>query len=450
MFHPGDTIGPFRLLRTLGRGAFGEVWLGEKRSALLTTKVALKLPLVTDADFEAVRQEAELWLQASGHPNIVPVQDADVYDGQVVIASEYVAGGSLHDWMAVNGGKAPSIEEAVALTNGILAGLDYLHRAGLTHRNLKPENVLLQDGIPRLTDFGLARVLKTEGRTGNISGTPRYMAPETFSGSYSIASDLWAVGVLLYELLTGVPPFPTGDLMALILAIQSQEPTPLAVTIPERLRHIVFRLLAKDPGARYATASAVREALQTALQPQSPATSRPSPATVPNNLPVQPTSFIGREREIEELSGLLERTHLLTLTGSGGCDKTRLALQLSAEVLERFPDGVWLVELAALADPSLVPQTAATVFGLKEEPGKPIVQTLTGYLKGRDLLLILDNCEHLLAACGQLADSLLHICPNVRILASSREGLGIGGELTFRVPSLSLPDPGRSLNRCST
>ena len=194
MFHSGDTIGPYTLVRTLGRGAFGEVWLAERRTALLTTQVALKLPLDTNADLDLVRQEAHLWLQASGHPNVVPVLDADVYDGQVVIASEYIAGGSLHEWMTrrkpLPDGETPSLEEAVSMANGILAGLDYLHRAGLTHRDLKPENVLLQDGIPRLTDFGLARVLKTAGHTSNISGTPRYMAPETFSGSYSAASDL--------------------------------------------------------------------------------------------------------------------------------------------------------------------------------------------------------------------------------------------------------------------
>src|SRR4051794_21295735 len=150
-----------------------------------------------------MQQEAALWLQASGHPNIVPVLDADIYDDQVVIASEFIAGGTLHDWIQNHGGKAPSIEEAVAITNGILAGLDYLHRVGLTHRDIKPDNVLLQDGIPRLTDFGLARLLEAAGQSSYISGTPRYMAPETFSGSYSAASDLWAVGVLLYELLVG-------------------------------------------------------------------------------------------------------------------------------------------------------------------------------------------------------------------------------------------------------
>ena len=142
-----------------------------------------------------------------------------------------------------------------------------------------------------------------------------------------------------------------------------------------------------------------------------------------------------------ELKRLLARTRLLTLTGSGGCGKTRLCLQGAADSLERFPDGVWLVELAPLADAGLVPQTVATVLGLMEEPGKSIVQTLTEHLKDKRLLLLLDNCEHLLDGCAQLVDTLMRQCPNMTILASSREALGIGGEQAYRVPSLSLPDP---------
>ncbi len=161
----------------------------------------------------------------------------------------------------------------------------------------------------------------------------------------------------------------------------------------------------------------------------------------PNNLPQQLTSFIGREKELAELQELLAKTRLVTLTGAGGCGKTRLGLQVAADCLERFPDGVWLVELAPLSDPTLVPQTVATVLGLKEEPTKPIRQTLTDHLRDRRLLLLLDNCEHLLDGCAQLADALVRQCPRLTILASSREGLGIGGEQAYRVPSLSLPDP---------
>ena len=161
----------------------------------------------------------------------------------------------------------------------------------------------------------------------------------------------------------------------------------------------------------------------------------------PNNLPQQATSFIGREKELAELKRLLPKTRLLTLTGSGGCGKTRLSLQAVADSLERFPDGAWLVELGALTDPGLLPPTVAMVLGLKEESAKPITQTLYAYLKDKRLLLMLDNCEHLLDGCAKLADTLLRQCPLLTILASSREALGIGGEQAYRVPSLSLPHP---------
>ena len=160
----------------------------------------------------------------------------------------------------------------------------------------------------------------------------------------------------------------------------------------------------------------------------------------PNNLPQQATSFIGRHKELADVRSLLERAHTLSLTGSGGCGKTRLSLQIAADTLERFPDGAWLVELAPLADPDLVPQTVATVLGLKEVPGKSISQTLSGHLKDKRLLLLLDNCEHLLDGCAQLVDALVRQCPDVQILASSREALGIGGEHVYRVPSMSLPN----------
>lgn len=163
--------------------------------------------------------------------------------------------------------------------------------------------------------------------------------------------------------------------------------------------------------------------------------------TTPNNLPQQATSFIGRERAVAELQELLAKSRLLTLTGSGGCGKTRLCLQIAADSLERFPDGVWMVELAPLSDPDCVPAAVAVVLGLKQEPGTRIVETLTRYLRDKRLLLLLDNCEHVLAACAFLANSFVRQCPQLTILASSQEALAIDGEQTYRVPSLSLPDP---------
>jgi predicted ATPase/class 3 adenylate cyclase/Tfp pilus assembly protein PilF len=164
-------------------------------------------------------------------------------------------------------------------------------------------------------------------------------------------------------------------------------------------------------------------------------------ADLPNNLPQQLTSFIGREKESAEVQALLRKTRLLTLTGSGGSGKTRLSLQVAADVLEDYPDGVWLIELAALTDPTLVTQALAQTLGLREETGKLLFQTLTEHLKPKRTLLVLDNCEHLLSAITRLADGLLRACPGVKILANSREGMGTAGEVVYRVPSLSLPDP---------
>jgi predicted ATPase len=160
----------------------------------------------------------------------------------------------------------------------------------------------------------------------------------------------------------------------------------------------------------------------------------------PNNLPQQVTSFIGRGRELAEIKELLESTRLLTLLGMGGLGKTRLSLQIGADVLEKYPDGVWFVDLAPIKDPSLVPNAAAQVLGLREEPGKSLTQTLCEHLKQHKLLFILDNCEHLVGACASLADALLHSGPDVRILATSREALHIRGEQTYQVLPLKAPD----------
>lgn len=162
---------------------------------------------------------------------------------------------------------------------------------------------------------------------------------------------------------------------------------------------------------------------------------------LPNNLPQQLTSFIGREKVIAEVLEIFKQTRLLSLTGSGGAGKTRLALQVAADLLDDYEDGVWMVELAALADPNLVAQSIATTIGVREEPGRPILATLTDFLKPKKVLLVLDNCEHLLSACATLCDQLLRSCPGLYILATSREGLNIAGETTYRVPSLALPDP---------
>jgi predicted ATPase/class 3 adenylate cyclase len=160
----------------------------------------------------------------------------------------------------------------------------------------------------------------------------------------------------------------------------------------------------------------------------------------PHNLPHELSSFIGRARELAEAAALMAKNRLVTVLGMGGLGKTRLALQLAAGSLEAFPDGVWFVELAPLSDPRLVAQAVASSLNVKEEAGRPVLEALVKYVKDRALLLVLDNCEHLLQACAGLSKQLLSSAPNLHILTSSREALRIPGETTYLLPPLPVPN----------
>jgi len=166
---------------------------------------------------------------------------------------------------------------------------------------------------------------------------------------------------------------------------------------------------------------------------EAPARSRP------NNLPAELTSFVGRRKELSDVKRLLAQTRLLTLTGTGGAGKTRLALRTAAEVARSFSDGVWLVSLASIDDPELVVQAVFRALGLQDMSAGWSLSTLSSYLADKHLLLILDNCEHLLDSCALLAVTLLKSCPGLRVLATSRQALGTTGETRLRVPPLSLP-----------
>ena len=167
--------------------------------------------------------------------------------------------------------------------------------------------------------------------------------------------------------------------------------------------------------------------------------------TTPNNLPQQMTSFIGRERELAEARALLGSARLVTIVGPGGIGKTRMSLQIATDVLDAYPDGVWFIEFASIVDPGLVPKAIAQVLGLQEDANTPVVQALCAHLVSRRLLLVFDNCEHLVDTCANLAEALLRAAPDVRVLASSREALNIAGEQTYPLPPLALPDPASSV-----
>ncbi len=259
MFHRDQQIGLYTLIERLGRGGFGEVWLAERRGRFATTRVALKLPIDELVDPVAIEQEARLWVQASGHPNVLPLIEANDYDGQIVIVSEYAPDGSLQQLLKKEG--PLPIESAVNLTIGILNGLEFLHAQGIIHRDLKPANILLQGRVPRLADFGISRAITQTSETQNIAGTPQYMAPEALDGKRNVKTDIWSVGVVLYQMLSASLPFPQNTFGELCNAVFNRDPQPLPPSIPLKLQAVISKALSKDADTRYQTAQEMRDEL---------------------------------------------------------------------------------------------------------------------------------------------------------------------------------------------
>ena len=201
---------------------------------------------------------------------------------------------------------------------------------------------------------------------------------------------------------------------------------------------------------RLAAALELAPAAQAALAGAArPSAARPGgPAAPRHNLPLQLTSFVGRERELAAVREALAAHRLVALTGPGGSGKTRLAFEVAGRALEAYPHGapypagVWFVDLAPLGDGALVPRAVLASLGVRARSGQAPLATLTEYLGGRTLLLVLDNCEHLLDACAGLVEALLRACPSLRVLVTSREPLGVPGEAPYRVPPLDVPAPG--------
>ena len=208
------------------------------------------------------------------------------------------------------------------------------------------------------------------------------------------------------------------------------------------------RAMPPDQAIEYALEQPTSPHEETAVNRPSGAIAEPyegeSAGSLRNNLPASRSVLVGREREIAEVGRALSSTRILTLTGAGGAGKTRLALEVARHIVDAhpgdYPDGVWLVELASLSDGKLVPQAVAAALGVRERPGQPYIDTLVEFLRSRRMLLVLDNCEHLIEDCARLVDTLVDACENVRVLATSREALGVPDEVNWIVPSLTVPD----------
>jgi non-specific serine/threonine protein kinase len=445
----------------------GEVHVAE--DTRLGRRVALKLlteRIAEDAQARA-RFEREAKAAASlNHPGVVTLHSFEEIEGTCLITMELVEGEPLS--LRVREGGLP-LSELLDIGTQLSDAVAAAHQLGIVHRDLKPANVMTTpDGRVKVLDFGLARLepeateisdstLASDAdagttRAGQVLGSAAYMAPEQAEGRpVDARADLWSLGVLLFELATGRRPFQGATFAALSAAVLRDEPPSLSVLrpdLPEELDAILRRLLEKQPASRLESAVALRELLVSLRGDSSSSFSRrvARPA-VPGNLPRRRTSFHGRERALKDLATNLEAGALLTLTGVGGCGKTRLAVELASRARDEYPGGAWIIELAALSEPAQVVPHVARTLELRDEPATDHESALLEHLRERSLLLVLDNCEHLLAECARLADVLLETAPGLALLATSREGLGVAGETLRQVGSLTLPRPAATLEQ---
>jgi len=269
MLERGDKIGDYVLVRFLGRGQFGEVWLAEKQLQFSKRSFqhALKFlfNLGDEINLKSAEAEIDTWIEASGHPNVMSVLDMLVHNDHIIIASEYAEGGSLKKWLSQSDGRAPSHEKALEMMTGILSGIEHLHSRNVVHRDLKPDNILLQGNFPRITDFGISRIISAGSMSTVAMGSPFYMSPESFDGSKSTQTDIWSAGVILYEMLTGEHPYRSETIFGLVSAIRQNIPKPLPDNIPPGIRNVVETALQKDLAIRYQTAMDMRSAIEQQL-----------------------------------------------------------------------------------------------------------------------------------------------------------------------------------------
>lgn len=442
----------YRLDAVLGHGGMGAVYRGYDLQ--LERDVAIKLlnqVVFIQDERNRLLHEAKL-IARLRHPNIVSVFDVGDFDGAPFFVMEYVGGGSLREH------PKHDPEDLNRIITQICQGLACAHDQGIIHRDLKPENVLLEnEGRVKLADFGIARSDATRFTSEQqVTGTAHYMAPEVIKGeAVDSRSDLYSLGVIMYELNTGQLPFQADTLMGLINKHLFEEvipPVEYNPDLPTRINELILRLLSKTPGERPSSAREVQKILEsgTAARVQAGTLSAvQSHRTAENsrhNLKIQPSSFIGRENDLIQIRNYLgdPDCRLLTLVGIGGIGKTRLANRAAYDVINNYEDGVWMVELASLSEADLLPQKVALLFGVSAQEareGSNETDVLVDYLKEKNLLLVMDNCEHLIDACAQFAETMLEGCSRVKLLATSREGLRIPGEILFHVPPMELaPD----------
>ena len=457
------TIGCIRLL---GRGGFADIYLGEH--VYLKSLAALKIlrMSLTGEERSAFLHEAQTLTQLA-HPNIVRVLDFAVDDDQPYLVMDYAPNGSLRELYPA-GSRMP-VHSIIDYVVQVASALQFAHDKGFVHRDIKPENMLLGTRSEvLLSDFGISVFAsRTEPQystmhiSQSVAGTSRYMAPEQLQGHPQPASDQYALGVIVYEWLCGTSPFH-GTLIEVAMQHLTMPPPPLREQIPElspAIEEVVLRALAKEPEQRFARVQDFAEALQDASLAASTPLTFPAPieerkalrnVVKPEPLwkvPATFTSFIGREQDVAAIEAMLLRpeVRLLTLVGIGGIGKTRLALQIAAQIRSSFADGVCFAGLVSTSDPALIPSVIAESLGIQQVGNLSILEQVKLYLQDKQLLLILDNFEQLVSA-ATIVEELLAACPSLKIIVTSRTVLRLRVEFEYPVDPLTLPDLGRSPN----
>ncbi|MFE7423678.1 protein kinase [Rhodococcus sp. NPDC057529] len=481
----------------VGRGGFGVVYRCRQSSLERTVAVKVLTTSFASENLERFLREQRAMGRLSGHPNIVNVLEAGATSsGLPYIAMPYHPKDSLERVIRESG----PLEWGAVVGLGVkIAGaLETAHRFGILHRDVKPANILLTDyGDPQLTDFGIAHMAGAfETATGVLTGSPAFTAPEILAGEPpSAACDIYSLGATLFCALTGHAPFERLEgeqVVAQFLRIATQPLPELRgrQSIPDDVAVAIEQSMARDPADRPTTAAVFGDELRSieqhhnyriddmAIPPNGTSTHRNEPlireltglrterASIPHqttglalktglhslippgtqnlgHIPLELTSFVGRRRELAAAKNLLSSSRLVTLIGMGGVGKTRLALRLASDNQQKFADGVCLVELGKLQDATLVDGTVAAELGIRNQSAAPPLHQIVGHLLNKDLLLVLDNCEHLVNAVATLAEALLRRCPGLKILATSREPLGCAGEQILRVPPMTVPDSDR-------
>jgi predicted ATPase/predicted Ser/Thr protein kinase len=451
----GQTVlGDFRLERLIARGGMSLVY--EAREITANRRVALKL-ISPQASTDSEQRErfvrgarAALALQ---HENIVPVYSVGEAGGRPFLAMRLIDGEDLKQ--IIDGEGRLPVERVLRIAGQIAGALDAAHAAGVVHRDLKPANVMVEqpgdaDEHCYVVDFGLAAAQDASSIMGGgrWTGTPAYVSPEQLRGERLDArTDVYALGALVFHALAGSPPYAREHVSGTLLAHLHAPPPSLAELrgdVPWALNDVIARAMAKTPDARYASAGELARALDRALAGGSPV-SAPGPhrGTGParprlGNLPADTPALIGRRTELDTARAALGEGRLLSVVGAGGVGKTALALRLAGSVAGEY-GGAWVVELEASRDTAGLELAMARALGLQIGLLGSVHSALVEFIGERRVLLVLDNCEHMLADTARTASELLAACPSLTIVATSREPLGVEDERVQPLGPLEVP-----------